>query len=200
MGSNEQKTKPQNQQQRLRKPKHSTDDGNGIVTLADVGKLAGVSPSTVSRVISNRTPVSPEVREIVERAIVRLGYVPNRAARNLATNRSDSFGVVITQPVSQWGSDPFVAPLLFGIAEGLSETDIQLVLIMASTPRDEERVQRYVQKRHVDGVIVVGSHATTRCWNSWSNAASRWCSVAALRWRSMWITSMQTTVMAQGQR
>ncbi len=133
--------------------------GNGTVTLTDVAKLAGVSASTVSRVVSSRTPVSPEVREVVERAIVRLGYVPNRAARNLVTSRSDSFGVVITESVSKWGSDPFIAPLLFGISEGLAETDIQLILIMASSRRDEERVQRYAQQGHVDGVIVVGSHA-----------------------------------------
>ncbi|MBX3080538.1 MAG: LacI family DNA-binding transcriptional regulator [Anaerolineae bacterium] len=130
------------------------------VTLADVGKLAGVSPSTVSRVVSNTIPVSPKVRETVERAIAELGYVPNRAARNLATSQTDSFGIVISEPVSQWVSDPFIAPLLFGIAEGLSETDIQLILIMASTRRDEERVQRYVQKGHVDGVILVGSHGS----------------------------------------
>ncbi|MBK8021556.1 MAG: LacI family DNA-binding transcriptional regulator [Chloroflexi bacterium] len=129
------------------------------MTLADVGKLAGVSPSTVSRVVSNRTPVSPEVREKVERAIVRLGYVPNRAARNLVTSRSDSFGVMISEPLSEWGNDPFIAPLLFGISEGLADTDIQLILIMKSTSRDEERAQRYVQKGHVDGVIMVGSHA-----------------------------------------
>jgi DNA-binding LacI/PurR family transcriptional regulator len=86
--------------------------------------------------------------------------VPNRAARNLATSRSDSIGVLIYEPVSQWGSDPFIAPLLFGIAEGLSETDIQLILMMASTQRDEERVQRYLQKGHVDGVILVGAHGS----------------------------------------
>ena len=130
----------------------------GTVTLATVGDLAGVSPSTVSRVVSNSTPVSPGLREAVESAIAQLGYVPNRAARNLATSRSDSIGVVISEPMSQWGSDPFIAQLLFGMAEGLSETEIQLILIMASTQRDKERVQRYVQKGHVDGVILVGSH------------------------------------------
>ncbi len=139
--------------------KRNSRVGNGTVTLADVAKLAGVSSSTVSRVVSSRTPVSPEVREVVERAIVRLGYVPNRAARNLVTSRSNSFGVVITKSVSKWGSDPFVAPLLFGISDGLAETDIQLILIMASSRRDEERVQRYAQQGHVDGVIIVGSHA-----------------------------------------
>ena len=164
MVPNDRKSKSDDAQQRHHKTKSSanhpvsTRSDERTVTLADVGKLAGVSPSTVSRVLSNRTPVSPEVRETVERAIVRLGYVPNRAARNLVTRRTNSFGIVISEPVSQWGSDPFVAPLLFGIAEGLSETEIQLILIMASTQRDEERVQRYVQKGHVDGVILVGSH------------------------------------------
>lgn len=139
--------------------KRRVHQDNRTVTLADVGQLAGVSPSTVSRVVSNSIPVSPELREAVERAIVELGYVPNRAARSLATHRSDSVGVVISQPVSQWGNDPFIAQLLFGIAEELSETDIQLILIMAASQRDEERVQRYVQQGHVDGVILVGSHS-----------------------------------------
>ncbi len=133
--------------------------GKRAVTLDDVAKLAGVSPSTVSRVVSNRTPVSPDVRETVERAIVRLGYVPNRAARNLVTSRSDSIGVVLPEPISQWGIDPVIGPLLFGISAGLEQTDIQLVLMMTSTRRDNERVQRYLQKGHVDGVIVVGSHS-----------------------------------------
>jgi len=128
------------------------------VTLADVGNLAGVSPSTVSRVVNNSTPVSPELREVIERAIVQLGYVPNRAARSLATHKSDSIGVVISEPRSQWENDLFIAPLLIGIADELSGTDFQIILIMASTPREKERVQRYVQQGHVDGVIVVGSH------------------------------------------
>lgn len=128
------------------------------VTLTTVGNLAGVSPSTVSRVVNNSTPVSPELREAVERAIMQLGYVPNRAARNLATSRSDSIGVVISEPLSQWGNDPFITQLLFGIAAGLSETEIQLILIMVSSQRDKERVQRYLQKGHVDGVILIGSH------------------------------------------
>lgn len=165
MASNNGKSNSHAEHERLSATRQSTTRkrgsrlSNGTVTLADVAKLAGVSPSTVSRVVSSRTPVSPEVREVVERAIVRLGYVPNRAARNLVTSRSNSFGVVITQSVSKWGSDPFIAPLLFGISEGLAETDIQLILIMTSSHRDEERVHRYAQQGHVDGVIMVGSHA-----------------------------------------
>jgi DNA-binding LacI/PurR family transcriptional regulator len=110
-------------------------------------------------VVSNSIPVSPKLRKAVERAIVQLGYVPNRAARSLATHRSNSIGVVISEPMCQWGNDPTIAQLLYGIAEELSETDIQLILIMAATRRDEERVQRFAQQGHVDGVILVGSHS-----------------------------------------
>ncbi|NTU81219.1 MAG: LacI family transcriptional regulator [Chloroflexales bacterium] len=134
--------------------------GDRAVTLVDVGRLAGVSPSTVSRVVNNSIPVSPELREAIERAIMLLGYVPNRAARSLAARRSDSIGVVIHEPASQSVSDPFITQLLLGIARGLSEDEIQLILMMAPTRRDEERIQRYIEGSHVDGVILVGSHAS----------------------------------------
>lgn len=158
MISNDDKSTSQMDPEQPGEEKRASSRAGRMVTLADVANLAGVSPSTVSRVVSNSIPVSPELRETVERAITQLGYVPNRAARSLATHRSDSIGVVISAPISQLGSDPFVAQLLFGIAEELSETDIQLLLIMAATRREEERLQRYAQQGHVDGVILVGSH------------------------------------------
>src|SRR5882672_8949212 len=144
MALHDRRPKPQDDEQRPRKRKAQANgkrharSHERTVTLADVGNLAGVSASTVSRVVSNRTPVSPEVREIVERAIVRLGYVPNRAARNLATSRSNSLGVLISEPVSQWVNDPFIPPLLLGISEGLADTDFQLILMIASNQRHEE--------------------------------------------------------------
>jgi DNA-binding LacI/PurR family transcriptional regulator len=128
-------------------------------TLADVAKLAGVSPSTVSRVVNNNIPVSPELREVVERAIVRLGYVPNLAARSLAARRSNSIGVVVAETANLWLVDPFITHLLSGIAAGLLETDNQLVLIMAPTQRNESQVQWLLQRGHVAGVILIGSHS-----------------------------------------
>jgi DNA-binding LacI/PurR family transcriptional regulator len=129
------------------------------VTLEDVAKLAGVSPSTVSRVVNNSIPVSPELRAVIERAIVRLGYVPNLAARSLAASRSNTIGVVVSGTANQWLIDPFITHLLFGIAEGLAETDIRLALIMAPTERNDGQIQWYVQRGHVDGVILISSHS-----------------------------------------
>ncbi len=131
-------------------------------TLADVAKLAGVSSSTVSRVVNNSIPVSAELRATIERAIAELGYVPNLAARSLAARRSNTVGVVVSGAASEWLIDPFITNLLFGIAQGLADTDIQLALILAPTQRaatEDGQVQWYVQRGHVDGVILISSHS-----------------------------------------
>lgn len=128
------------------------------VTVEDVGRAAGVSPATVSRVVNHNPRVTPETRAAVQRAIEHLGYVPNRAARSLMTRRSDSVGVVILEPPGRLFADPFFGLLMLGIGAGLSEREIQLVLLMAPTTSDEERVERYLAAGHVDGAILVGPH------------------------------------------
>ena len=78
-------------------------------TLVEVGDLAGVSRATVSRVINNSPRVSDEVRASVERAIAKLGYVPNQAARSLVTRRADAVALVVCEPEARFFSDPFFA-------------------------------------------------------------------------------------------
>jgi DNA-binding LacI/PurR family transcriptional regulator len=129
-----------------------------VATLDEVARVAGVSRATVSRVVNGSPKVSPDVRRTVERAIVRLGYVPNRAARSLVTRRSDSIAVVITEPSSRLFSDPFFPRLVRGISAALSVRDLQLVLLMPDDADDEERTIRYLSAGHVDGVILVSLH------------------------------------------
>lgn len=57
------------------------------VTIKDVAKMAGVSISTVSRVINNSKPVSSDIRDQVLRVIKETGYVPNPVARSLVTKK-----------------------------------------------------------------------------------------------------------------
>jgi DNA-binding LacI/PurR family transcriptional regulator len=127
-------------------------------TIEDVARLAGVSRATASRVANKSPKVSPEARAAVQAAIAKLGYVPNRAARSLMTRRSDSIGVVIMEPAGRLFADPFFGRLLVGISNGLAARDIQLVLLMAQTTREEARVERYLEAGHVDGAILVGPH------------------------------------------
>lgn len=58
------------------------------VTIKDVAKMAGVSISTVSRVINNSKPVSSDIRDQVLRVIKETGYVPNPVARSLVTKKA----------------------------------------------------------------------------------------------------------------
>ena len=127
-------------------------------TLDEVARVAGVSRATVSRVVNGSPKVSPDVRRTVERAVDRLGYVPNRAARSLVTRRSESIAVVITEPATRLFSDPFFPRIIRGISTALAARDLQLVLLMPDDPQEEARTVRYLTGGHVDGVILVSLH------------------------------------------
>ena len=82
------------------------------VTIKDVAKKAGVSISTVSRVINNSKPVTDEIKKKVLDVIEETGYVPNPLARSLVTKKSQLIGVVVPEV-----SDSFVNEILNGIEE-----------------------------------------------------------------------------------
>ncbi|HEY5050471.1 MAG TPA: LacI family DNA-binding transcriptional regulator, partial [Acidothermaceae bacterium] len=67
-------------------------------TVWGVAALAGVSKTTVSRVLTGSPRVSPQARIAVERAIEKLNYVPNRAARALVTRRADTLALIVSEP------------------------------------------------------------------------------------------------------
>ena len=134
----------------------ANEPGNGRgVTLDEVALAAGVSRATVSRVVNGNTKVGDDAKRDVERAIAKLGYIPNPAARSLVTRRSDSIGVVIPEPTSFLFGDPFFPRLLRGIGAALSSRELQLVLLMPQSPREESRVERYLTAGHVDGALLV---------------------------------------------
>jgi DNA-binding LacI/PurR family transcriptional regulator len=137
----------------------SPHGGNGRgATLDGVAREAGVSRATVSRVVNGSPKVSSDVRRAVERAVARLGYIPNPAARSLVTRRSDSVGLVITEPASRLFDDPFFPRLLRGISAELSARNLQLVLLMPEDDAAELRLERYLAAGHVDGVLLVSLH------------------------------------------
>src|SRR5450756_1055953 len=138
-----------------------TQDDKAIgrrVTLEEVAPMAGVSRATVSRVVNGSPKVSPEARRAVEKAIARLGYVPNRAARSLVTRRSDSIGVVIPEPTARLFGDPFFLLFLNGIGTALAPRGIQLVLLMPQSGEEEKRLEQYVAAGHIDGVVLTALH------------------------------------------
>jgi DNA-binding LacI/PurR family transcriptional regulator len=127
-------------------------------TLEQVGALAGVSRATVSRVVNGSPRVSAEARVQVERAVAKLGYVPNRAARSLVTRRTDSIALIVAEPESRFFSEPFFAAVVRGVSAALAETDVQLVLLMAQDAAHRGRLEQYVTGGHVDGVLLASLH------------------------------------------
>jgi DNA-binding LacI/PurR family transcriptional regulator len=127
-------------------------------TLEEVAAIAGVSRATASRVINGSSRVSVPAKTAVDKAVAELGYVPNRAARQLVTRRTDSIGLVVSEPETRVFSDPFFSAALRGVSDALSSTDMHLVLLMAQNDAHRARLERYVQNRHVDGVLLMSLH------------------------------------------
>jgi DNA-binding LacI/PurR family transcriptional regulator len=127
-------------------------------TLDEVARAAGVSRATASRVVNGSTTVRTDARESVERAVTELGYVPSRAAHNLAARSSESIGVVIAEPTGRVFGDPFFSGLLRGIGAGLTARQLQLALLIPQSVEEERRLEQYLAGGHVDGAIIVSLH------------------------------------------
>jgi DNA-binding LacI/PurR family transcriptional regulator len=136
--------------------------GEARPTLDEVARLARVSRATVSRVLNGSAPVTPATQRSVEQAIARLGYVPNRAARSLVTRRTDTIALVVSEPESRVFSEPFFSLIVQGISNAISDSELQLLLLLAHGDREHAKVERYVRQGHVDGVILMSLHGDDR--------------------------------------
>jgi DNA-binding LacI/PurR family transcriptional regulator len=106
------------------------------VRQSDVARLAGVSQSAVSRVVSgDLTRIPPVTAERIRAAVRELGYVPNPAARSLRGRRNSLLGVHAFEPLFQWARDGFYLEFLLGIEERAEETGNDLVLFTSATGR-----------------------------------------------------------------
>jgi DNA-binding LacI/PurR family transcriptional regulator len=120
--------------------------------LADVGRVAGVSHQTVSRVLNGSAHVRPETRRRVLEAMRALGYRPNQLARGLATGRSNTLGVV-SFDTTLYGP----ASTLLGIERAAHEAGY-FIVIVSLTALDRSSVVDAVQRlslQGVDGILVI---------------------------------------------
>ena len=138
-------------------------------TLEMVAALAGVSRSTVSRVVNDAPNVDPDIVKSVQSAISTLNYIPNRAARSLASRRTNSVAVVVPESTSKVFADPFFATLVESIAQTLVETKYTLNLIVSSEARPE-KTRSYLLGGNVDGALVVSHHSGDHSWTRISDS------------------------------
>jgi DNA-binding LacI/PurR family transcriptional regulator len=120
--------------------------------IYDVAELAGVSHQTVSRVLNNHPSLKPQTREKVEKAIAKLSYRPNQAARQLVTSKSRMIGLLIANSE------------LFGPAAILTEmerearlADYSIISIPVLPESKESWVEgiEHLRKLEIDGVITI---------------------------------------------
>ena len=127
-----------------------------IVTLAMVAEAAGVSPSTVSRILTGHARVSDDKRRAVEEAIAQLHYEPNVLARGLAQGRTLSVGV-LTQDINC----PFYGEALRGIEDALVGTGIVPLFVSGHwNVQDEAERMTHLLSRRVDGIVVLTGRLT----------------------------------------
>lgn len=128
------------------------------LTLEEIGRRAGCSRSTVSRVINNHQSVSPSVRQRVLEVIEETGYRPHAAARSLAAKRTRVLGLVIPRSVQAFFADPYFPRLIQGIAQACNMNGYTLSLFMFHNESEEKELYPRVLTRGLtDGVIFSSS-------------------------------------------
>jgi len=124
------------------------------VTLEDVARLAHVSSATASRVLSGRGPASPDARSRVASAAGELGYVPNGAARALATRSGTRVAVAVGGRSPHVLHDPYVARVVAATAEVAAARGVGVSLHWLPLHAPDE-VARLAEDRSIGGVVVV---------------------------------------------
>jgi LacI family transcriptional regulator len=130
-----------------------------MVTINDVAKLAGVSKSTVSRVLVNKIPVSRETKERVLKAIKEINYQPNMLAKGLKEGKTFTIGLIIPNI-----TNPFYPAIARGIEDLANEKRYSVVL--CDTDENEDKELDYVKglrNRIVDGLIICPASKSGKC-------------------------------------
>ena len=129
-----------------------------VRTLADLAKIAGVSPGTVSRALAGNSLVNTKTREKIEAIAREHGFRPNQMASKLRRQKTGVIGVAIPlgHDVRQQISDAFFMTLLGYLADELTEKGYDLMLRRVIPAQDEDWLDRFIGSGMIDGVIVIG--------------------------------------------
>ncbi len=127
------------------------------VSIKDIAKAAGVSPSTVSRALRDHPRISQQTKEYICRLAVEMGYTPSAVARSLVTRRTMTIGLVLPSV-----SDPFLSQVVLGVEEVALDNGYRVFLCSFYNDPVQERsiVDAFLEHR-VDGIVVTSSRLDT---------------------------------------
>lgn len=129
------------------------------LTIIEIAKQAGVSRSTVSRVINDDPNVNAKTRQRVRAVMQRLNFQPNAAARGLAAGKTRILGLVIPMGVAALFTDPYFPLLIQGISAACNQHDYSTMLWLAEPEYERRTIQQIVSAGLIDGVIVASALA-----------------------------------------
>mgnify|MGYP002778723725 CR=1 FL=1 len=135
------------------------------VTIKDVAQLAGVAPSTVSKVMNGSSEISPDTITRVEKAIKKLNYRPNSIARSLRKNHTRTLGIINN---SHSNKNTFVLQLMVGVEKAAQARGFSVFLCnSASSPAREKDYLEVLLDKQVDGIIFLDNVVKERALPSW---------------------------------
>ncbi|MFT5758835.1 MAG: LacI family transcriptional regulator [Alteromonadaceae bacterium] len=125
-------------------------DGSDMATIYEVSELAGVSLATVSRVMNKSSKVSDKTRIKVEIAMKELGYRPNSIAQSLASSRSNSIGILVSEL-----HGPFFGQMMAGIESELRTAGKHVIITTGHSEEDKEKEGiDFLIGRNCDALII----------------------------------------------
>lgn len=125
-----------------------------MVTIKDIARRAGVSPSVVSRALNNKYGVKESTRQKILALAREMDYYPNAAARRLVTRKSGMIGVMMADI-----SEPFYAQIIKGMEYVASQTGYTLLFSNSYDNLEKTTVfQKMIVAENVDGLVIVGSN------------------------------------------
>jgi LacI family transcriptional regulator len=124
-------------------------------TIRDVARALNLSITTVSRALDGYGDVAAGTRQLVVRTAREMGYTPNRAARQLRRQRTDTLGYILPADGPQF-VDPFFSEFIAGLGDAAAVQNYDLLVSTAPADSEEEKAlyQRWVQGGKVDGMVI----------------------------------------------
>ncbi|OKL49766.1 hypothetical protein BSR29_02125 [Boudabousia liubingyangii] len=126
------------------------------ITIKDIARAAGVSPSAVSFALNNRPGVSKEKREKIMEVADELGWRPSFFARSLPSAKANTVGLVIARPARSVNAESFYFRFICGVEQVLVASSYNFMLkIVDSIEEEMETYRSWWLDRSVDGVLLV---------------------------------------------
>lgn len=125
------------------------------MTIADVARRAGVSPSAVSHAFNGRPNVSEQTAARIRAAADELSWRPNYASRKVSGQGGRGLGLVIARASDTFGRDPFFMRLLAGLTEPLADLGWSLSLTLVRADEEEQVYRQWWSEQRVDAFLLV---------------------------------------------